>query len=338
MKQAFITKNGPRAFDVAMPTPENKELLVAVYTSVISTGTETMDMKKNDMSLSEKLNEKKVLLEKVDKLIKEKGLKSTINAIKNKLSPIERSLIFKPIGYSNAGVVVAKGQLVSSFNVGDRVACAGAGIASHAEYTAVPVNLAVKVPDEVPLESAGFSTIGAIAMQGLRRANVTFGETVLITGLGLLGLIAVQIAKAWGLIVIGTDLNQRRLDLAKELGADYCFNANDPDFIKSVNTVTSGFGADAVIIYAATKSSEPANQALNACRMKGRIVVVGAVGMDLKREAMYTKELDFVMSTSYGPGRYDNFYEQKGNRLPHRLCSLDRKPKYDGICKASCFR
>ena len=202
-----------------MPTPGDKELLVAVYTSVISTGTETMDMKKNDMSVSEKLNEKKVLWDKVNQLIREKGLRSTIKAIKNKLSPAEKSLIFKPIGYSNAGIVVAKGQLVTNFNIGDRVACAGAGIASHAEYTAVPVNLAVKVPEEVPFKSAGFTTIGAIAMQGIRRANVTFGETVVITGLGLLGLIAVQIAKAWGLVVIGTDINSRRLELAKETGS-----------------------------------------------------------------------------------------------------------------------
>jgi predicted dehydrogenase len=138
----------------------------------------------------------------------------------------------------------------------------------------------------------------------------------MITGLGLLGLIAVQIAKAWGLIVIGTDLNPKRLELAKELGADYCFNANDPDLIKSVKDISNGYGADAVIIYAATKSSGPANQAMNACRRKGRVVVVGAVGMDLKREEMYSKELDFVMSTSYGPGRYDNLYEQKGIDYP----------------------
>ena len=122
---------------------------------------------------------------------------------------------------------------MTNFNIGDRVACAGAGIAAHAEFTAIPVNLAVKIPDEVDFESAGFTTIGAIAMQGIRRANVTFGETVVITGLGLLGLIAVQIAKAWGLVVIGTDLNPRRLELAKELGADYCFDANDPDFVRS---------------------------------------------------------------------------------------------------------
>jgi predicted dehydrogenase len=178
------------------------------------------------------------------------------------------------------------------------------------------VNLAVKIPDEVNFESAGFTTIGAIAMQGIRRANVTFGETIIITGLGLLGLIAVQIAKAWGLVVIGVDINTKRLELAKKYGADFCFNATDPSFLNSVKSATSGNGADAVVVYAATKSSDPANQALNACRKKGRVVVVGAIGMDIQREAMYVKELDFVMSTSYGPGRYDSLYEMKGVDYP----------------------
>jgi predicted dehydrogenase/threonine dehydrogenase-like Zn-dependent dehydrogenase len=316
MKQVFITAKHPKTLDVTIPTPGDNELMVAVYTSVISTGTETMDMKKSETSVSEKLHEKKKLFDKVAWSIKENGIKSTIEAIKNRLSPAEQSLIFQPVGYSNAGIVVAKGRLVNSFNKGDRVACAGSGIAAHAEFSAIPVNLAVKIPDEVSFESAGFTTIGAIAMQGLRRANLTFGETVVITGLGLLGLIAVQIAKAWGLIVIGLDLNPKRLIIGKELGADYCFNANDQNLVKAVKEITYGHGADAVIIYAATKSSEPANQAFSVCRRKGRIVVVGAIGMDLQREDMYSKELDFVMSTSYGPGRYDSSYEQKGIDYP----------------------
>ena len=316
MKQIFYTDKGHRAIDVAMPTPGDNELLVAVYTSVISTGTETMGMNKNVLSVSENLREKKIIWDKVKKSILENGLKFTLEVIKDKLSPAEQLLVFQPVGYSNAGVVVAKGQLVKGFNIGDRVACAGAGIASHAEYTAIPVNLAVKIPNEVTFESAGFTTIGAIAMQGIRRANLSFGETVVIFGLGLLGLIAVQIAKAWGLVVIGADINPRRVELGKEMGADFCFNSNDKNFSNSIQDITHGQGADAVIIYAATRSSEPANMALNVCRKKARVVVVGAIGMDLQREAMYSKELDFVMSTSYGPGRYDNLYEQKGIDYP----------------------
>jgi len=316
MKQIFITNGGPRALEVPLPTAGDNELLVAVCASVISTGTETMNMRKEDKTIGEKLREKKEIINKVRQLLEQNGFKNTIEAIKNKLSPSEQALLFQPVGYSNTGIVVSKGNLVTDFNVGDRVACAGAGIAAHAEYSAVPVNLAVKVPEEVSYEAASFTTIGAIAMQGIRRANLTFGETVVITGLGLLGLLAVQIAKAWGLSVIGSDINPGRLELAKQLGADCCLNARDPNFKKHVMEFTHGHGADAVIIYASTRDSSPANQALDVCRKRGRVVVVGAVGMDLHRDSMYSNELDFVMSTSYGPGRYDKIYELKGVDYP----------------------
>jgi threonine dehydrogenase-like Zn-dependent dehydrogenase len=316
MKQIFETNKGMRALEVPIPIPGDKELLVAVYTSVISTGTETMFMKKDNVPLSEKLFEKKILLDKISRVVREKGLNAVIKVVKSKISPAERSILFKPVGYSNAGTIVAKGRLVADFNVGDRVACAGSGIAAHAEFTVIPVNLAVRIPDEVSFESAGFTTIGAIAMQGIRRANVSFGETIVITGLGLLGLIAVQIAKAWGLVVIGSDINPSRIELAKEYGADHCFNATDKDLVSKIKDVTHGYGADAVVIFAATKSSEPANIALDACRKKGRVVIVGSVGMDIQRDAFYAKELDLVMSTSYGPGRYDDQYELKGFDYP----------------------
>ncbi|MDP3930606.1 MAG: bi-domain-containing oxidoreductase, partial [Bacteroidota bacterium] len=238
-------------------------------------------------------------------------------AIKGKLNSTEAATMMQPIGYSNSGIVVAKGRLVTNFNIGDRVACAGSGIAAHAEFTAIPINLAVKIPDGLDFVSAGFTTIGAIAMQGIRRANVGFGETIVITGLGLLGLIAVQIAKAWGLVVIGTDLNEERLSLAKEFGADFCIKASDSEFQQKVNSFTGGYGVDSAIIYAATSSSVPANQALSVCKRKGRVVVVGAIGMDLDRDLMYMKELDFVISTSYGPGRYDDLYELQGIDYPY---------------------
>lgn len=316
MKQLLSNFSGIKVYDVAIPTPGDKDLLVAVETSVISTGTETMDMRHDDTSLLEKLKEKKILLDKVQKIIKEKGLPFALNAIRQKLNPSEQALVFSPVGYSNAGKIIAKGRLVKGFNIGDRVACAGSGIAAHAEFAVIPVNLAVKLPENVSCTDGAFTTIGSIAMQGLRRANVTFGETIVITGLGLLGLLAVQIAKAWGLVVIGLDINDKRLALAKEMGADYCYRADDSNTDKAIKEVTNGFGADAVVIYAGTKSSEPANQALRICRRKGRVVVVGSIGMDLKRDSMYLNELDFVMSTSYGPGRYDNSYEFDGNDYP----------------------
>ena len=316
MKQILNNSLGVKAHEVPSPTYGDRELLVAVEASVISTGTETMDMRHSDLSLMEKIHEKKLLMDKVKKIIKEKGLETAIKAIKQKLNPAELSLIFNPMGYSNAGTVIAKGRLVEGINVGDRVACAGAGIAAHAEYATIPINLAVKLPDNVQFSEAAFTTIGSIALQGIRRAQVTFGETIVITGLGLLGLIAVQIAKAWGLVVIGLDLNPDRLELAKNMGADFCLKADDPSTEKTIKELTNGNGADSVIIYAATKSSEPANQALRICRRKAKVVVVGSIGMDLQREAMYLKELDFVMSTSYGPGRYDNSYEVKGIDYP----------------------
>lgn len=256
------------------------------------------------------------MVDKVIHKMRENGIQATMESIKRRLNPTEQSLVFSPIGYSNAGRVIAKGRLVNNFNVNDRVACAGSGLAAHAEYVTIPINLAVKVPDNVPFNIAAFTTIGSIAMQGIRRAEVTFGETVVITGLGLLGLIAVQIAKAWGLIVIGLDVNPARVEMAKLLGADYCFLANENSSEKKIQELTNGNGVDAVIIYAATKNSDPANQALRICRRKGRVVVVGSIGMELQRDDMYHKELDFVMSTSYGPGRYDNSYELMGIDYP----------------------
>lgn len=315
MKQIFKSNSGIGVFDVPMPSCGDMEILVAVQVSAISTGTETMDMKPFG-NFSEKLEEKKRLANKLLEFYKEKGLGTTLELVRKKLSPSEQALFYSPIGYSNAGVVVKKGRLVTGFNVGDRVACAGSGIAAHAEYVSVPVNLAVKVPDNVAFKDAAFTTIGSIAMHGIRRSEVSFGESIVIVGLGLIGLIAVQIAKAWGLVVIGIDLNTERLELAKKLGADYCFNANDPGYPGVISQLTNGNGVDAVIVYAATKSSEPVNQAFKLCRRKGKVVAVGAVGMNLERDEMYMKEIDLIMSTSYGPGRYDKNYEIKGLDYP----------------------
>lgn len=312
MKQIFMSSNGRVVKDAPMPVIGDKEVLVRVHSSVISTGTETS----TDRNKKTGVAEKKELLDKVLKMISEKGLSATYDRIRKQLTATEKNILLSPIGYSNAGVVVGKGRLVDGFNVGDRVACCGAGIASHAEYVAVPINMAAKLPDNVAYADGAFATIGSIAMQGLRRSGVSFGETVVITGLGLLGLIAVQIAKAWGLVVVGIDLNEERTKLAKQMGADACFNAGDADLVDKVNRFTNGVGADAVVIYAATKSSGPVNQAFDMCRKRGTVVAVGAVGMELVRDKMYQKELNFLISTSYGPGRYDDNYEQNGNDYP----------------------
>jgi len=207
------------------------------------------------------------------------------------------------------------GKNITDIAIGNRVACAGVGYASHAEVISVPRNLVCKIPGNVDFDGAAFTTIGAIAMQGARRAQVQFGDNVVVIGLGLLGQIASQILKAAGAHVIGIDIMNGRVELAKELGADICF-AGGKDAVDKVLKYTDGVGVDSVIIYAATSSSEPVKQAMQMVRKKGRVVVVGAVGMELDRSPFYEKELDFLISCSYGPGRYDPLYEEKGVDYP----------------------
>jgi predicted dehydrogenase/threonine dehydrogenase-like Zn-dependent dehydrogenase len=316
MKQIFSSNIGMITRDVPIPAPGPREVLVKVSHSLISTGTETNSLRPSNKNVVEHIAQGKAILEKVTQSFSTQGVKPTWDRIRNKLTPSETALLLNPIGYSNSGIVVAKGAEILDCNVGDPVACAGSGVAAHAEYVTVPINLYARIPESLSLAGAAFATVGSISLQGLRRANVQFGEVVVITGLGLLGLLAVQMAKSYGLIVIGIDIKEERTVLAKQLGADFTFLANDPDLEVKVSQATFGVGADAVLIYAQTKSSEPANQALRMCRQKGRVVVVGAVGMDLDRDAMYANELDFVISTSYGPGRYDQNYEVKGNDYP----------------------
>ncbi len=315
MKQVYI---GKKAFVDNVPAPivGTKELLVKVEYSLISTGTETSSLRKKKKSFKDKLNEELQLLEKIKTKLISEGIKPTWDKISNKINPSDEMRVLSPRGYSNAGIIIAKGNDVTGFNIGDRVACAGSGIAAHAEYVSVPKNLVVKIPDNLSFKDAAFTTVSSIALQGLRRANINPGETVVITGLGLLGLIAIQIAKAWGMIAIGIDLVEERVSKAVKLGADLSILADDPDLEDKIFNFTSGNGVDAVIINAATQSSEPANQGLRLCRKRGRVVVVGAIGMQIERAAMYKKELDFVISTSYGPGRYDPDYEVKGIDYP----------------------
>jgi len=242
--------------------------------------------------------------------VKKKGVRGAVSAAR------ELRQAFAPLGYSSAGIVMAVGKNVADMNVGDRVACAGGGKASHAEVVAVPRNLVAKIPEGVSFKEASFATLGAIAMHGIRRAERQFGETIVILGVGLLGQLAVQIAKAAGYKVIAIDKDPERIELAKKMGADLGLIAGKSDVEKEVLYHTAGIGADAVVTYAATPSSEPANLAMRLARKKGKIVVVGAVGLDLERPVFYEKELDFLMSRSYGPGRYDPIYEEKGIDYP----------------------
>ncbi|MGE5497849.1 MAG: bi-domain-containing oxidoreductase [Syntrophothermus sp.] len=249
---------------------------------------------------------------KVLDMVKNEGVEKVLHKVKNKLDA------GKPTGYSISGVIVETGENVEGFKVGDRVAAAGAGLANHAEYVVVPKNLVVKIPEEVSFIEASTVTLGAIALQGVRRADLRLGEICVVVGAGILGLITVQMLRLSGVRVIAIDLDENRLKLAGELGAELSFNPKSgEDAIGIISNLTGGFGVDAVIITAATSNSEPLSQAFKMCKKKGRVILVGTVGMEINREDMYQKELDFLISTSYGPGRYDENYEFKGNDYPY---------------------
>jgi predicted dehydrogenase/threonine dehydrogenase-like Zn-dependent dehydrogenase len=220
------------------------------------------------------------------------------------------------VGYSVAGEVISVGEGVTGFAVGDRVACAGAGQANHADYVAVKANLVCRVPDECPLEEAATATIGAIAMQGVRRAAPTLGEVVCVIGLGLIGMIALQLLRAAGCRVIGLDLDRDRCKRALELGA-IAADADAEVVQRLVRDLTGGHGADATVITAASKSNAPINTAMELTRRRGRVVIVGDIGLKVERATFYRKEIDLLMSTSYGPGRYDRSYEDFGQDYPY---------------------
>jgi len=238
--------------------------------------------------------------------IKTDGMLPTIEAVLNKLDqPL-------PMGYCNVGVIADVGGGVTGFAVGDRVASNG----RHAQMVSVPVNLCAKIPDCVSDEEATFTVIGAIALQGIRLVQPTLGETIVVTGLGLIGLMTVQLLRAHGCRVLGLDFDQQKLALAKRFGAEVADLSVGQDPVAAANAFSRGRGVDAVIVTAATKSSEPMHQAALMCRKRGRIILVGVTGLKLSRDDFYKKELSFQVSCSYGPGRYDPNYEEKGLDYP----------------------
>lgn len=284
-------------------------VLVANRASLISAGTERAAIELAKKSLAGKALERPDLVRQVLGKLRRDGLAATIATVRAKLdSPI-------PLGYSSAGVVL-EAAAGSGFAVGERVACAGAKYATHSEVVSVPKNLCVPVPKGVSFEEASYVTMGAIAMHGVRQGEVSLGETVGVIGCGLLGLLAVQILAAGGARVFAIDLNAHRIDLARTLGAEAAGEAGSSELAAAVAAFSGGDGLDTIVITAATKSSDPIRLAARLARDRARVVVVGDVGMALRRRPFYEKELTLVMSRSYGPGRYDPNYEERGVEYP----------------------
>ncbi len=301
-----------RLFTTDIPLLGEKEILVRVHYSFISSGTEYATLTSSGKNLYQKFTTN--ITNNTSKIIgslKENGLAGTTSLIKNAMTQVI------PVGYSCSGVVTAVGKKITRFKVGDFVACGGAGSANHAETISVPENLTIRLNKESSLKHASITTIGAIALQSIRRAHVELGENVCIIGLGLLGQLTVQLAKLSGAQVFGIDIQEERLDLAKAYGADYLFNPKNEDWLKSINFATAHQGVDTTIITAAGSSGELINHAMQITRRKGKVVLVGDVKLNFDREQFYTKEIDLLISCSYGPGRYDASYEREGNDYPY---------------------
>jgi predicted dehydrogenase/threonine dehydrogenase-like Zn-dependent dehydrogenase len=306
VKQVLIRSGGVGIENVPAPTAGRRSVLVRVEWSCVSAGTEGASVAMSALPLYRRALKQPEHAKRALEIARNEGFIRTYKRVRGQLAA------GLPTGYSAAGVVVGVGEEVDGFAIGDRVACAGAGIANHAELIDVPVNLVARVPDGVDLADAATVTLGAIALQGIRRAAPTLGEAVGVIGLGIIGQLTVQMLRANGCRALVTDLDPGRVAHAVGHGAEDASG----DFAERCRVLTGGFGADAVIVTAATTSSEPMHDAAQACRRKGRVVIVGDVGLELRRSDLYAKELDVVMSTSYGPGRYDDVYELEGRDYP----------------------
>ena len=295
--------------EVPVPAVQPGRVLVRTVASLISAGTERASVESARKSLVQEARERPDLVKAVIDKARRDGLKNTFDAVRGKLASSQA------LGYSAAGTVLATGEGVSGFVAGQRVACAGVGYASHAEVLSVPKNLVVALPEDVDFEAGAFGTLGAIALQGVRLAQPTLGESILVIGLGLVGQLTVQLLKANGCRVFGIDLDQSRVDLARQLGADAASVFTD-DIPSTVMNWSGGHGVDAVLITAATDSNQPIEFAGEVSRLKGRVVVVGMTGLNVPRASYFKRELSLQISMSYGPGRYDAEYEERGNDYP----------------------
>ena len=306
MKQVLqnISNGDTQLVEVPCPQTKDGQLLIATKKTLVSVGTERMLIDFGKSSWVQKARSQPDKVKMVLEKVKTDGLMPTIDAVRSKLDqPL-------PLGYCNVGIVQDNGN--SNFKLGDRVVSNG----NHAEIVRVPKNLCALVPDNVDDESASFTVLAAIALQGVRIANPTIGETVVVTGLGLVGLITVQLLKANGCRVLGIDFDSSKCEMAREFGAETVDLSKGEDPVSKANAFSRCKGVDAVIITASTKSSEPVSQGATMCRKRGRIVLVGVVGLELSRADFFEKEITFQVSCSYGPGRYDSEYEENGHDYP----------------------
>ena len=308
-----------------LPAPQvaRGSVLIQTTRSLVSLGTEKMLVEFGRSNLISKARQQPDKVKQVLEKIKTEGLIPTLEAVFNKLGdPL-------PLGYCNVGRVIAIGEGVSEFKIGDRVASNG----QHAEFVCVPKNLATVIPDNVTDEQATFTVIGSIGLQGLRLLNPTLGETVVVVGMGLIGLITAQLLTANGCTVIGVDIDDNKLSLAKEWGV-IPFNSKNGDLVRFVEEKTNGVGADGVIITASAKTDEIISQAAKMSRKRGRIILVGVIGLNLSRAEFYEKELSFQVSCSYGPGRYDENYENRGIDYPLSFVRWTEKRNFETILNA----
>lgn len=310
--------------EVPVPMVKSGYVLIKTTRTLVSLGTERMLVEFGKANLIDKARQQPDKVKQTLDKLKTDGIMPTLEAVFNKLGqPL-------PLGYCNVGKVVAVGRGVTEFQVGDRVASNG----NHAEYVCVPQNLVAKIPDNVSDDEAAFTVIGSIALQGIRNLNPQLGETIVVVGLGLIGLVAAQLLKANGCNVIGTDFDQQKVDIANGFGVTAINPGKGTDPVKFVEDYTNSIGADGVLITASAKSDEVIHQACLMSRKRGRIVLVGVIGLNMRRDDFYKKELTFQVSCSYGAGRYDEDYENKGHDYPFAYVRWTEKRNFQAILGA----
>ncbi|NIY83303.1 bi-domain-containing oxidoreductase [Vibrio hepatarius] len=323
MKQILqdMAKGGSSIVEAPAPKATKNHVVINTTTTLISAGTERMLVDFGKANLIDKARSQPDKVKMVLEKVQTDGLMTTVDAVKSKLAqPL-------PLGYCNVGVVDQAGSGVDSFKVGERVVSNG----PHADVVRVSKNLVAKIPENVSDEEAAFTVVASIGLQGIRLANPTMGESFVVTGVGLIGLLTVQMLRAQGCRVLAIDFDQAKLDMAKEFGAEVCNPSRGEDPVAAGMAFSRGNGVDGVIITASTKSNDPVTQAARMSRKRGRIILVGVTGLELSRADFYEKELTFQVSCSYGPGRYDPNYEDKGNDYPLPFVRWTEQRNFEAI-------